>query len=473
MTLNPYFLHGSQSEQGLVQDLVNEHIRMFGLDVYYIPRKYIRTDNIIREVQTSAFDDTFIIEAYMNNYEGYAPGSDIMTKFGINLKNEVSLIISRERFEGFISPLLQTIIEGNETYSNSSGDLLFSTRPKEGDLIYFPLGQRLFEIKHVEFENPFYQLGKNYVYELKCELFEYEDEEINTPVPEIQERMSDVGYITTLTLVSIGVTATAESLVAQTGAVNKIFLNNDGYGYVTAPTVTVEAPPAGGQRATAVAITTSTRSAVRAIKEVVLVNAGFGYTTPPRITINGGGGTGAAATCSISNNSVYKINVLNGGQNYYVTPQVSIAGPTGVGVTATAIANISAGGTISSIYIRNAGTGYTATNPPVVTIANPPLVGFGTFIRGERVVGQKSGTIAIVKDWSNTNQNSEKTLSVQINDGEFLPGEIIVGTASSAQYSVKVYDTDSNNDKYRQNKDFETEADIIIDFSEKNPFGTY
>lgn len=470
MTLNPYFLHGSQSEQGLVQDLVNEHIRMFGIDVYYIPRKYIKTDNIIREVQTSLFNDTFIIEAYMNNYEGYAPGSDIMTKFGINLKNELSLIISRERFDGFISPLLQNIIDLN---NSNEGDLLFSTRPKEGDLIYFPLGKRIFEIKQVEFENPFYQLGKNYVYELKCELFEYEDEEINTPIPEIQERIVDVGYITTLTLVSMGVTATAQSVVAESGSIRKIFLNNDGYGYVNTPTVTVEPPPAGGQRATAVAITTSTRSAVRALKEIVLVNAGYGYTTPPRITISGGGGTGAAATCEISNNSVYKINVINGGQNYYVTPQVNIEGPTGIGITATAIANISVGGTISSIYISNAGFGYSTSDPPIVTIENPPLVGFGTFIKGERVVGQKSGTTAIVKDWTNINDNSEKTLSVQINDGEFLPGEIIVGTASSAQYSVKIYNTDSNNDKYRQNKDFESEADIIIDFSEKNPFGTY
>lgn len=471
MALNPYFLHGSQSEQGLVQDLINEHIRMFGLDVYYIPRKYIKTDNIIREVQSSSFDDTFIIEAYMNNYEGYAPGSDIMTKFGINLKNEVSLIISRERFEEFISPLLQKIIEGSKTYPNTSGDLLFSTRPKEGDLVYFPLGQRLFEIKHVEFENPFYQLGKNYVYELKCELFEYEDEEINTPIQEIQERMSDIGYITTLSLVSMGTTATAVPVLAQTGVVNKIYLNNDGYGYVTSPTVTIDAPPAGGQRATAVAITTSRGGALRAIQEIVLVNAGFGYTTNPKVSISGGGGTGAAATCSIANNSIYKIDVTNGGQNYYVTPNVTVSGPTGSGVTAVAIANISAGGTVSSIYISNAGFGYT-TNP-IVTISNPPLIGFGTYIPGERVIGQKSGTVAIVKEWTDPGNNLEKTLNVQINNGEFLPGEVIVGSASSAQYSVKFYDTTSNNDKYRQNKDFQEEADDIIDFSEKNLFGAY
>lgn len=471
MTLNPYFLHGSQSEQGLIQDLINEHIRMFGIDVYYIPRKYIKTDNIIREVQSSVFNDSFIIEAYLNNYEGSSPGSDIMTKFGITLKNEVSLIISRERFEEFISPFLKTIINSSNSYGNDNGDLLFPNRPKEGDLIYFSLGQRLFEIKHVEFENPFYQLGKNYVYELKCELFEYEDEEVNTDIPELQERMTDIGYITELTLVSIGVTASAEALVAQTGVVNKVFLNNDGYGYVNPPTVTIDQPPAGGQRATAVAITTSRGGSLKAIQEIVLTNAGFGYTTNPKVTINGGGGTGAAATCSISNQSVYKINVTSGGQNYYVTPSVTVSGPNGVGNTAKAIANISVGGTISSIYISNAGFGY--TQAPTVTIGNPPLIGIGTYIPGEIIIGQKSGTTAVVKKWINPGENMEKTLSVQINDGEFAPGEVVVGSGSSAQYSVKVYDTDSKNDKYRQNKDFESEADLIIDFSEKNPFGNY
>jgi hypothetical protein len=471
MALNPYFLHGSQSEQGLVQDLVNEHIRMFGMDVYYIPRKYIKTDNIIREVQSSAFDDSFTIEAYMNNYEGYAPGSDIMTKFGINLKNEVSLIISRERFEEFISPLLQTIIETNKTFGSDKGDLLFSTRPKEGDLIYFHLGQRLFEIKHVEFENPFYQLGKNYVYELKCELFEYEDEEINTPIKELQDRISNVGYITTLTLVSMGSTATAQSFVAESGVVNKIYLNNDGFGYTTSPTITVEPPPLGGQRASAIAITEPFRGAIRAIKDIVLINAGFGYTVAPKVTISGGGGTGAAATCSIGNSAVYKIDVIDGGQNYYTKPSIIISNPVGGGITATAIANVSVAGTVSSVFISNAGFGY--TEAPSAIIENPPLIGFGTYISGETVIGQTSGTKAIVKSWTNISESSDKILKVQLNDGQFIRGESIVGTASSAQYSVKQYDNNVENDKYRQNVEIQSEADLIIDFTEANPFGTF
>jgi len=183
MALNPFFLQGSQSEQFLVQDLINEQLRIYGVEVYYLPRKVFRTDDIIREVQSSKFDDSFLIEAYVNNYDGYAPDSDIMSKFGLRLKNEVSLTVSRERFEEFISPFLEGIAAGiREGKTDENYDLNTITRPLEGDLIYFPLGERLFEVKRVEFEKPFYQLGKNYIYELSCELYEYENEEINTSV---------------------------------------------------------------------------------------------------------------------------------------------------------------------------------------------------------------------------------------------------------------------------------------------------
>ncbi len=167
MALNPFFLQGSQSEQYLIQDLINEQLRIYGIEVYYLPRKIFTTDNIIREIQSSKFDDTFLIEAYLTNYEGYAPGSDIMTKFGLSLKNEISITISRERYEEFVAPFLEGISSGVREGRITGFDFAdLITRPKEGDLIYFPLGERLFEIKRVESEKPFYQLGKNYVYEL-------------------------------------------------------------------------------------------------------------------------------------------------------------------------------------------------------------------------------------------------------------------------------------------------------------------
>ena len=167
MALNPFFLQGSPNEQRLVQELINEQLRMYGVEVYYIPRKYVRQETILREVTSSKFNDNYAIEAYVNNYEGYTGQGDLLTKFGMSLKDEVSLIISKERFEDFISPFLE---------SSDDAEITLSSRPREGDLVYFPLGQRLFEVKFVEHEQPFYQLGKLYVYELRCELFEYEDE---------------------------------------------------------------------------------------------------------------------------------------------------------------------------------------------------------------------------------------------------------------------------------------------------------
>ena len=169
MALNPYFLQGSRQEQRLVQNLVNEHLKIYGQEVTYIPRKFVNQSTIIEEVTASKFDDNFAIEAYVDTYEGYQGAGDVLTKFGMSLRDEVTLTISKERFEEFISPFM-----------NADDDIELASRPREGDLVFFPLGQRLFEIKFVEHEEPFYQLGNTYVYKLKCELFEYEDEVIDT-----------------------------------------------------------------------------------------------------------------------------------------------------------------------------------------------------------------------------------------------------------------------------------------------------
>ena len=143
------------------------------------------------------------------------------------------LTISKERFEDFIAPFMAGQDDGTD-----DSELPTPTRPREGDLVYFPLGQRLFEIKFVEHEDPFYQLGKNYVYMLKCELFEYEDEVIDTSNYEIDTQIQDEGYITTINMIGAGRTATASAIIQGTqtsGYVRKIFLNDDGSGYTSTP----------------------------------------------------------------------------------------------------------------------------------------------------------------------------------------------------------------------------------------------
>ena len=174
--LNPFFQQGARTEQNLLQDLINEQLKMYGVEVHYLPRKYVTENSIIREVVQSTFDDAYPIEAYVESFDGYGDNPTLLSKFGIQATNEITLIISKERYETYISPLIK-----NEQ------NIKLSSRPKEGDLIYFPLGDRLFEIKYVEHEKPFYQLQKNYVYELRCELFRLGDELIDTGVDNIDD----------------------------------------------------------------------------------------------------------------------------------------------------------------------------------------------------------------------------------------------------------------------------------------------
>jgi len=423
MALNPFFLQGSQSEQRLVQSLINEQLQIYGVEVTYIPRKFVRKQTIIKEVQSSAFDDNFLLEAYVNTYEGYGGQGDIMTKFGVSLRDELTLTISRERFEDFISPFL----ESDEDYELAS-------RPREGDIIFFPLGARLFEVKFVEHEEPFYQLGKNYVYQLKCELFEYEDEVIDTGIDIIDSQLEDTGYISTLQLIGTGVTATANATINPSGRgyIREIVLNNDGSGYSSTPNVAISTAPfaAGNVDATAVAITT-TRSGIFSIDRILLTNAGAGYTTPPTVTITGGGGVGAAATAAVeqSNFGIVDFTITNNGIGYATKPTVSIVGTSTS--PAAAEVNLLADNTISDILLKNAGIGYTIA--PTITIANPSLIsGVGNFERGEVVRGMSSGIEARVKEWDiDTKILKISNVGIGSTQKAFIPGETIQATEST------------------------------------------
>lgn len=456
--LNPFFLQGSSGEQGLIQDLINEHLRMFGIEIYYLPRKYITEKTIIKEVIESNFDKAYPLEAYLANYEGYADNSDVLTKFGLSISDEVTLIISAERFELYIQQLIK-----------DQSNIKSSLRPNEGDLIFFPLGNKLFEIKFVENEKPFYQLNKNYVYELRCELFEYEDEDVDTGVDEIDLTIKDQGYIATITLVGVGTTATA--ITSQvTGGVQKITLINDGQGFTSAPIVSIS-PPGVGVTATAVAIMTSRSGLTTAysIESVLITNPGYGYTANPSIFFIGGGGIGAAATVGVatSASSVGIVTITNGGSKYTSSPIVTFSNPSNVSyaVTATGIAVVSAAGTISEIRITNAGLGYTIT--PVITISSPSSVGSGSYSYNEIVVGSATSTTAKVREWNSPTGK----LEVSIIDGSFAVGETLTGLESSAIYTIKSIETNNLVDEYAQNDLFEIEGDSITDFNERNPFG--
>ena len=181
MAKSTYFTHGTRNEQMLQQSLVDEFIKMFGLDVLYVPRKLLIKDDVMNEALISEFDDSFMMQAYLENFEGFQGNGDILTKFGIRSTDEVTLVISRQLFEDFIAVHMYNV-----------DNIEVPSRPSEGDLLYFPLSDNIFEIKFVEHEEPFYQFGKLYTYKLKCELYEYENETTGTGIFDTQQ---DEGFV--------------------------------------------------------------------------------------------------------------------------------------------------------------------------------------------------------------------------------------------------------------------------------------
>lgn len=457
--LNPFFLQGSKSEQGLIQDLINEQLRMYGVEIYYIPRQYITKKSVIKEVIESKFENAYPIEAYVNTYDGYEGQGTILSKFGIQPLNDLSLTISKERYETYITPLIQNI-----------PNIELSTRPKEGDLIYFPLGDRLFEIKFVEHEQPFYQLQKTYVYVLKCELFQYEDEVVDTGIEELDDNIEKEGYIQTLNLVGSGTTATAITGIVN-GGIRYITITNRGNGYTSIPRVAISSAPSSqvssvGNATIIDGIVDCNGTISSKVQSIEIINPGYGYTVAPSILLFDGGGVGAAATATIGNGIVGIITITNGGSGYITPPTVTFSSPPAGGIVAIGTAKINSVGIVTQISITNAGLGYTTT--PTITLSSPYMVGFGTYQYNEIVTGNISGTTARVRSWNATT----KELEVYKIDGDFVKNDIIVGSASSAHYKVRIQNKNNIVDPYESNTEIEEEADSIIDFSEVNPFGT-
>jgi len=471
--LNPFFLQGSKGEQGLVQDLINEQLKIYGVDVYYLPREYATEKTVIKEVVESKFSNAYPLEAYVDTYDGYGGQGTLLSKFGIQEVDDLTLIISKERYENYIQPLIEDIPNTKLT-----------TRPKEGDLIYFPLGDRIFEIKYVEHEKPFYQLKKNYVYELRCELFRYQDEVIDTDIEFIDDNTSDIGYIQTLQLIGLGSTASAITSIVN-GGVQYVQVTNRGTSYTSTPTASFSRAPSGGT--TAVGVATMINNIIdfcnvdptdKRVQGVEIINPGSGYIEPPMVAFTGGGGSGAEATAYIGDGVVGIITVTDGGSGYLSNPTVTISAPTGVGTTvvATASAYTNSAGIVTSIRITNAGLGY--TEAPTITFSSPDSVtGVGTYVYNETITGYESNTTAIVKSWNVVT----KVLEVSNITGTFTSGEELTGSESGAVYTLKTQNTDNLEDsndsdnkygKYEDNYNIENEADAVIDFTETNPFGT-
>ena len=166
MPTNVYFDTGTTSEQRLYEDLIIEQLKIYGQDVYYLPRKIANKDTIFGEDPASSFDDSYIIEMYVDNTDGYMGEQEIINKFGLELRDDIKFTVSKLRWETLIS---------------NNGDLV-AERPQEGDLVYFPTTNAFFEIQFVEHEQPFYQQSALPVYKLSCTKWEYSSERIDTGI---------------------------------------------------------------------------------------------------------------------------------------------------------------------------------------------------------------------------------------------------------------------------------------------------
>lgn len=455
--LNPFFIQGTSSEQGLIQDLINEQLKMYGIDVYYMPRQIVSKGKIIKDVLYSKFKNAFPIEAYIVSYEGFDSNSVLMSKFGVKVTDEMTLMISKERFETYLGEMMRSI-----------PDVAGFSRPYEGDLIYIPLSDSVMEIKYVENRKPFFQLQKNYVYELRCEVYEYEDEEVSTGIEEVDNAFVDIGYGASLVLSELGGNATAQATITN-NYIKDIKIISQGYKYSSTPTIVVSSP-SSGTKAKLVGIMTSAKGLTsgQSLYKIYIEDGGSGYSkqNPPTISFFGGGGYGANIQVGIgTSGGVKSVNLTYSGKGYYQTPTVTFSSPGGIGQTAIGVAFLNGQGGISTIRIVDAGFGYTTS--PTVTISAGSTVASGNFIVGEKVLANPSQATGLVKSWDPT----LRKLSVTGMGTDFRIGDVIVGSSSSSIYRVQQYDTFELINKYDSSDSIQEESDQILVFSEINPFG--
>ena len=181
MSTNFYFQAGNTSgttnEQRLVEDLIIESLKIYGHDVYYLPRTQVNLDTLFGEDILSQFTQAYPIEMYLTNVEGWAGEKEIFTKFGIEVRDKATFIVAKRRWENSVEQMAQAV--------------QLPERPAEGDLIYLPKTDAMFEIKFVEHLDPFFQVGKFYVYSLQCELWQYSSEAVQTGIDEIDDDFAE------------------------------------------------------------------------------------------------------------------------------------------------------------------------------------------------------------------------------------------------------------------------------------------
>ena len=282
MPTSPYFptyYAGHSGEQGLAQDLVDEQIKLFGTDIYYIPRIALK-DNTLNEVRYSKYQEHFQIEMLLQNVMGFGDNAEFISKFGLRITDEIIFRVSTRRWD-------EEVADHNPTITVES-------RPNEGDLLYFPLTKDIYEIKFVGKEEPFFQFGKIQFYAITAEIYEVGSDSFETGVEEIDdvEELFDPAI--------------------------KLFMDPGGSGdFIVGEEIV-------GDEFLAKATSAITGDAVSSI---TISDGGAHYkvATPPSVTISGGGGTGATATTTVSSTGIVNgIAITSGGSGYSSAPTITI-----------------------------------------------------------------------------------------------------------------------------------------------------
>jgi hypothetical protein len=201
MATNPYFKYGVRSEQNMFEDITIEALQMYGQDVYYLPREIVNKDTVFLDDVPSRFSSSYKVEMYIENAEGFGGEGDLFTKFGVELRDQATFVVARKRWQQLIGSRL--------TEKNF--------RPREGDLIYLPLSQSIFQIERVETETPFYQLEQLPTFRMTCELFEYSDEDFDTNIASIDVVEAEGAFQYKLTMDSAGGGFTIGESITQSG----------------------------------------------------------------------------------------------------------------------------------------------------------------------------------------------------------------------------------------------------------------
>ena len=273
MARNFYFSEKVRSEIDLYEDLVIESLKIYGQDVYYLPRTLVNEDTLLGGDPTSQFATANKIEMYIENLEGFDGEGDLFTRFGVEIRDVVTLVVAKRRFETQVKRM------------NNTGISL--DRPAEGDLVFIPLTKKMFEIQHVEHEQPFYQIENLPVFKLRCTLFEYTGEDLDTSIDDIQSIEQDGTYQYKVRVVAPKLPVV--TAIMDSSRVASLNLVSGGNYFTSAPTVRFigggnDSAVPSGDSATA----TATIDSSGAISALTLTDSGANYTVAPTFEFVGG-----------------------------------------------------------------------------------------------------------------------------------------------------------------------------------------